>query len=165
MIVFLDVSQGENPLGRIKIQLNNELLPRTCENFRQLCTGEYRENGKPLGYKGCKFHRVIKDFMIQGGDFVRGNGQGSFSIYGEMFNDEGFPLDHKKYSVSMANSGPNTNGCQFFICTDNTPHLDGKHVVFGKVIEGFETVDVINRVRVKGDTPVEPIIVTNCGEY
>lgn len=103
--------------------------------------------------------------MIQGGDFERGNGTGSLTIYGgTAFDDESFPYDHKKYSVSMANSGPNTNGCQFFICTKDSPHLDGKHVVFGKVIEGLSVVDELNLARTKNDVPIQDIVVEECGE-
>lgn len=169
------------PIGRIKIELYNNELPkyvhfeisclcatnsRTCENFRQFCTGEYRENGRPIGYKGSIFHRVIKDFMVQGGDFVKSNGTGSKTVYGSnSFADEAFPYDHLKYSVSMANSGPNTNGCQFFICTANAPHLDGKHVVFGKVMQGFDVVDAMNKVSVsRQDVPIDTIKIVECGE-
>lgn len=139
---------------------------RTCENFRQFCTGEYREHGQPIGYKGSTFHRVIKDFMVQGGDFVKANGTGSKTIYGtNSFADEAFPHNHLKYSVSMANSGPNTNGCQFFVCTSDTPHLDGKHVVFGKVVEGFDVVDSMNKVSVsRHDVPKDTVKIVECGE-
>ncbi|QRG38699.1 hypothetical protein FDK38_003116 [Candidozyma auris] len=164
-VVFLNVSKAGSPLGRIKIELFAEQLPRTCENFRQFCTGEYKRNQRPIGYKGCKFHRIIKDFMIQGGDFEKGNGKGTMTIFGKStFDDEGFPFDHKKYSVSMANSGPNTNGCQFFICTEDAPHLDGRHVVFGRVVDGFSVVDELNLVRTKGDCPVEDVVIEECGE-
>lgn len=164
--------------GRVKIELFADQLPkyvyvfasistniRTTENFRQFCTGEYRPSGRPVGYKGSVFHRVVKDFMIQGGDFVKGNGQGSQTIFGsQKFDDEAFPFNHDKYSVSMANSGPNTNGCQFFICTARTPHLDGKHVVFGKVVEGFDVVDAVNAVKTAGDRPSADVRITECGE-
>ncbi|KAK9473761.1 cyclophilin-like domain-containing protein, partial [Dipodascopsis tothii] len=166
-VVFLDVSLGNQAMGRIKIQLFADALPRTAENFRQLCTGEYRVNGLPQGYKGNTFHRVIRDFMIQGGDYIRGNGTGSACIYGtSTFADEGYKYKHEPYSVSMANSGPNTNGCQFFICCAALPHLDGKHVVFGRVVEGFEVVRKIELVPT-GDndrpTPFD-VVITNCGE-
>lgn len=118
-----------------------------------------------MGYKGCKMHRIIKDFMIQGGDFEKGNGKGSLSIYGgSTFDDEGFPFDHKRYSVSMANAGPNSNGCQFFICTADAPHLDGKHVVFGRVIEGFGIVNQLNNTKVRNDVPVEDVVIEESGE-
>ncbi|EGV63018.1 cyclophilin type peptidyl-prolyl cis-trans isomerase [Yamadazyma tenuis] len=163
-VVFLDILQGNEPLGRVKIELFKE-LPRTTENFRQFCTGEYREAGRPTGYKGSKFHRVIPHFMIQGGDFVKFNGTGTKTIYGtDLFDDESFKFDHHKYSVSMANSGPNSNGCQFFICCKRLEHLDGKHVVFGKVVEGFEIVDRIEASGTAKGTPRDEIVISNCGE-
>lgn len=167
-IVFLDVNLGSQSLGRIKIQLFNGKLPKTCENFRQYCTGEHKLNGQPQGYKNTPFHRVIKGFMIQSGDFLKGNGTGSQSIYGStVFSDEGFFYKHEKYSISMANSGKDTNGCQFFICCDDEiPHLDNKHVVFGKVMEGKEIVNQIEKVPTDGnDRPVHPVVIVNCGEY
>uniref|UniRef100_A0A060SWI0 Peptidyl-prolyl cis-trans isomerase n=1 Tax=Blastobotrys adeninivorans TaxID=409370 RepID=A0A060SWI0_BLAAD len=166
-VVFLDVDLGPEYVGRIKIELFADTLPKTSENFRQFCTGEHRVNGTPQGYKGAPFHRVIKGFMIQGGDFVKGNGTGTATIFGSTsFPDEGFQHSHDKYSVSMANSGPDTNGCQFFICCDRLPHLDGKHVVFGKVIEGTDVVDKIERVRTGDNDRPYPLSVTisNCGE-
>ncbi|KAK9454833.1 cyclophilin-like domain-containing protein [Dipodascopsis uninucleata] len=166
-VLFLDVNLGSQPMGRIKIQVFKDKLPKTAENFRQLCTGEYKVNGVPQGYKGCKFHRVIKDFMIQGGDYVRNNGLGSASIYGTTtFNDEGFLFPHEEFSVSMANSGANTNGCQFFICCAPLPHLDKKHVVFGKVVEGHDVVRKIERVPTDdGDRPFPfDVTIVECGE-
>lgn len=151
----------------MKIELFADKLPKTAENFRQFCTGEYRENGTPVGYKNTRFHRVIKGFMIQGGDFVRGNGNGSQTIYGSTkFNDEGFFYPHTPMSVSMANSGPNTNGCQFFICCGKLDHLNGKHVVFGKVIEGQDIVKQIEHAPTnRNDEPTpHQIMITNCGE-
>ncbi|KAK9487824.1 cyclophilin-like domain-containing protein [Lipomyces starkeyi] len=166
-IVFFDVNLGSQPMGRIKVQLFKDKLPRTAENFRQFCTGEYKVNGIPQGYKGCKFHRIIKDFMIQGGDFLRHNGTGSASIYGTTtFADEGFEFPHEPFSVSMANSGPNTNGCQFFICCTSLPHLDRKHVVFGRVVEGFDVVRKIEYVPTDDNDKPYPFDVTivECGE-
>ncbi|USW54900.1 Putative cyclophilin-type peptidyl-prolyl cis-trans isomerase domain-containing protein [Septoria linicola] len=166
-ITFFDITLGGEPLGRIKIELFSTLTPRTAENFRQFCTGESKDHlGKPLGYKGSKFHRVIKDFMLQGGDFKNGNGTGSASIYGtESFADENFEGKHDREGVlSMANSGPNTNGSQFFITTVPTPHLNGKHVVFGKVIEGMDVVKKIENVRTKNDAPVQAVVIAQCGE-
>ncbi|CCE79340.1 Piso0_001397 [Millerozyma farinosa CBS 7064] len=167
-IVFFDLSvQGlYEYLGRVKFELFAEELPITTENFRQFCTGEYRENGIPIGYKGSTVHRVIRGFMIQGGDFVRRNGTGSTTIYGRShFPDEGFTYDHKKYYLSMANTGPNTNGCQFFICCRDLPHLDGKHVVFGKVVEGFDIIHTIESVETDAqESPKSQVLITNCGE-
>ena len=133
-IVFFDISIGGRLLGRVKFELFADIVPRTAENFRQFCTGEYRPDGLPVGFKGCGFHRVIKDFMIQGGDFVNGDGTGRMSIYGPQgFADENFTLKHSGPGLlSMANSGPNTNGCQFFITCAAAEWLDNKHVVFGR---------------------------------
>lgn len=167
--VFLDVAVGTQPLGRIIFELYNEAVPKTCENFRALCTGEKGQtpSGIPLYYKNSIFHRCIKDFMIQGGDFTKRNGTGGESIYGGMFDDEdlSFPLDSKGL-LCMANRGPNTNGSQFFITLRECPHLNGKHVVFGKVLRGYdEVVQKIVQVECDAkDRPTDPVIITNCGE-
>ncbi|KAL7284773.1 peptidyl-prolyl cis-trans isomerase Cpr7 [Trametes coccinea BRFM310] len=167
-IVYFDITIGGRPAGRIVMQLFSDIVPKTVENFRALCTGEkgVGKSGKPLHYKGCSFHRVIKGFMVQGGDFTAGNGTGGESIYGEKFEDENFEVKHsKRFLLSMANAGANTNGSQFFITCNPTPHLDGKHVVFGEVIRGKSVVRAIeNTETASGDVPVEPCIIADCGQ-
>ena len=148
--VALDVSIGGEPAGTLTLELFADVVPKTAENFRALCTGEkgMGKSGKPLSYKGSPFHRIIPGFMIQGGDFTRGNGTGGESIYGEKFADENFELKHTGPGIlSMANAGPNTNGSQFFITVAETPWLDGKHVVFGKVVDGM---DVLKKMEEQG---------------
>jgi peptidyl-prolyl isomerase H (cyclophilin H) len=165
-IVFFDISIGGQHAGRVKMELFADTTPRTAENFRQLCTGEFRKGGKPVGYKGCAFHRVIKGFMIQGGDFLRGDGSGCTSIYGDAFADENFALKHVGPGLlSMANSGANSNGCQFFMTCDACDWLDGKHVVFGKVVDGMLCVRKVENVPVGANSkPKLPIVITECGE-
>ncbi|KYO30029.1 nuclease-sensitive element-binding protein 1 [Alligator mississippiensis] len=146
-VVFFDVTIGGQEVGRMKIELFADVIPKTAENFRQFCTGEFRKDGVPIGYKGSTFHRVIKDFMIQGGDFVNGDGTGVASIYRGPFADENFKLKHSAPGLlSMANSGPSTNGCQFFITCSKCDWLDGKHVVFGKIIDGLLVMRKIENV-------------------
>ncbi|KAK6430197.1 peptidyl-prolyl cis-trans isomerase cpr6 [Oleoguttula sp. CCFEE 5521] len=166
--VWLDISIGGAKAGKVVFELYNDVVPKTAENFRCLCTGEKGngESGKSLHYKGSTFHRVIKSFMLQGGDFTAGNGTGGESIYGEKFADENFNLKHEKpFLLSMANAGPGTNGSQFFVTTVPTPHLDGKHVVFGEVIAGKSIVrQVENGKTGANDKPEEEVKIEDCGE-
>uniref|UniRef100_A0A915PSR9 peptidylprolyl isomerase n=1 Tax=Setaria digitata TaxID=48799 RepID=A0A915PSR9_9BILA len=167
--VFFDVTIDGSLAGRIVMELYNDVAPRTCHNFLMLCTGMAgtgKVSGKPLHYKGSTFHRVIKNFMIQGGDFTKGDGTGGESVYGGMFDDEEFVMKHDEpFVVSMANKGPNTNGSQFFITTTPAPHLNNIHVVFGKVISGQEVVTKIEYLKTNSkNRPLADVIILNCGE-
>jgi len=160
--VFFDMSIGGQPAGRITMTLRDDVVPKTAENFRVLCTGE-----KGFGFKGSPFHRVIPGFMCQGGDFTAQNGTGGKSIYGNKFEDENFKLTHTGPGVlSMANCGPNTNGSQFFLCTAETAWLDGKHVVFGGVKdqESFNIVQAIEKVGSQSGKTSAKVVVENCGQ-
>ncbi|KAF8328485.1 cyclophilin-like domain-containing protein [Amanita rubescens] len=183
-IVFMDIQIGETPAGRLKMELFSEIVPKTAENVRQLCTGEYRVNARPMGYKDATFHRVVPNFMCQGGDFIKGDGTGSFSIYGDKFpvRIRSFQPRHiptcfqyrmktftEKHAgpglLSMANSGPNTNGSQFFITTAKCDFLDGKHVVFGRVIDGMLTLRKIEHVSTgPNNRPKLTVKIVECGE-
>jgi len=165
--VYFDIQINGEDAGRITMGLFGKDVPKTVENFRALCTGEKGKgkSGKPLHYKASGFHRVIPDFMLQGGDFTKGNGTGGESIYGEKFNDEGFGIVHDVPGIlSMANAGPNTNGSQFFITTVPTAWLNGKHVVFGRILEGMDLVKKIEARGSRSGKTSAVITISDCGE-
>lgn len=165
--VFFDISIGGAAPERVIFGLYGKVVPKTSENFRALCTGEngVGKSGKPLHFKGSIFHRIIPNFMIQGGDFTNRNGTGGESIYGNKFNDENFIVRHTGPGLlSMANAGPNTNGSQFFITTVATPWLDGRHVVFGEVIEGIEIVKKVEAVGSSSGRPSKEVTIVESGE-
>nr|ABI14282.1 cyclophilin-like protein [Pfiesteria piscicida]ABI14283.1 cyclophilin-like protein [Pfiesteria piscicida]ABI14284.1 cyclophilin-like protein [Pfiesteria piscicida] len=165
--VFFDMTIGGSPAGRITMELRADVAPKTAENFRALCTGEkgVGKSGKPLHFKGSSFHRVIPDFMCQGGDFTNHNSTGGESIYGAKFADENFTLKHTGPGIlSMANAGPGTNGSQFFLCTVKTAWLDGKHVVFGSVVDGMDVVKKIEAVGSQSGKTAQPVVIADCGQ-
>jgi peptidyl-prolyl isomerase G (cyclophilin G) len=166
--VYMELSVGNKKVGQMVMELFRDSVPRTAENFRALCTGErgVGKCGKRLHYQGCTIHRVIKGFMAQGGDFTKGDGTGGESIYGEKFRDESFTSKHDRAGLlSMANAGPNTNGSQFFITFGPTPHLNGRHVVFGKVVEGMDVLKLLEKVATgANDKPKMPVVIVDCGE-
>lgn len=178
-LVFLDVAENsgrsffgapqQSHLGRLELELFDDTVPVTARSFRELCRGSSGRSpeGKPLTYKGCPFHRIIPDFMVQGGDITRGNGTGGCSLYGYRFRDESFTGKAGKHKapgiLSMANAGPNTNGSQFFICTVACPWLDGKHVVFGQVSKGYDCVKKIETFGSPHGTPTKKVVISDCG--
>ena len=165
--VFFDVTVGGQPAGRITMELFADKCPKTADNFRALCTGEkgVGKSGKPLHYKGSSFHRVITEFMAQGGDFTAGNGTGGESIYGMKFPDENFTVKHTgRGDLSMANAGPNTNGSQFFMTFIPCTWLDGKHTVFGKVVDGFQVLDALEAVGSQTGATKAPCVIADCGQ-
>jgi cyclophilin family peptidyl-prolyl cis-trans isomerase len=167
-IVYFDITMGSRSIGRIEMELYANVVHKTAENFRALCTGSHGigTNGTPLHFRGCLFHRVIPGFMAQCGDFTRGDGTGGESIYGNNFADENFEMRHSQAGLlSMANSGPNTNGSQFFMTFKATPHLDGRHVVFGRVVEGMDVLSIIEKAATDvSDRPKQDIIIQDCGQ-
>ncbi|KAK3274916.1 hypothetical protein CYMTET_16931 [Cymbomonas tetramitiformis] len=164
-MVYLDIEIDDRKAGRVVILLRPDVVPITAENFRALCTGELAEPHVPLHYKGTRFHRILQNFVMQGGDFTKGNGTGGTSIYGFRFKDENFTLTHDGPGVvAMANSGKNTNGSQFFITTVRCPRLNGSHVVFGKVVKGMDVVMAMDACGTKTGTPTKKVVIADCGE-
>ena len=165
--VYFDVTIDDEDAGRIVFGLFGDVVPRTVKNFVELSDGSAGKDkrGREMTYEGSKFHRIIPGFMAQGGDFTKGNGTGGESIYGKTFGDENFDLSFTKpYLLAMANAGPNTNGSQFFITFEVTSWLDGHHVVFGEVIEGFETVDMLEKIGTQSGASTKHAVISACGD-
>ena len=161
---YFDITMNDTYLGRVIFQLFDDDVPKTCKNFRYLCSNGILDKSKP-SYQDTKFHRIIKEFMLQGGDFTNGDGTGGMSIYGDKFEDENFNLTHNQPGMlSMANAGPNTNNSQFFITVEKTPWLDNKHVVFGIIISGFDIIKKLEDIATdSNDKPVQNIYISKCG--
>ena len=160
--VFFSIDIGGADAGEIEINMFGNEVPRTVENFVKLCEGNIVENDVKLAYAGSKFHRIIPNFMIQGGDFTRGDGTGGVSIYGGKFDDENFKLAHEPFCLSMANAGKNTNGSQFFLTTADTAWLNGKHVVFGKVGQGKDVVKAVEKIGSSSGRPSKEVKIRSC---
>lgn len=166
--IYLDISINDQPAGRMIFELYNDIVPRTVENFHSLCIGDHGigHSGKLLSYKNCPFHRIISKFMAQTGDFVQLNGTGGESIFGTRFEDENFEMKHSKPGIlSMANAGPNTNASQFFITFVPCPWLDGKHVVFGELVDGIEVLKQIELAGSRSGAPNKKVVIIDCGDY
>jgi peptidylprolyl isomerase len=166
--VFFEITIGDKAAGRVEMELFADTCPKTAENFLQLCVGTKNKAGSALHFKGSSFHRIIPGFMCQGGDFTRGDGTGGESIYGGRFDDETFEGKAGKHfgpgTLSMANAGRNTNGSQFFICTAPTPHLDGKHVVFGQVVKGYDVIKAMEAVGSRSGKTSSKVTISDCGK-
>ena len=165
--VYMDITINEKAIGRLLFELRSDVTPKTAENFRKLCVGGNGKSssGHEIWFKNSKFHRIIPGFMCQGGDFTKHNGTGGQSIYGAQFNDENFKLKHTEPGVlSMANAGPHTNGSQFFVTCEATPWLDGKHVVFGSLVEGLDVLKLIEKEGTSSGTPRQKVVISDCGQ-